>query len=350
VLKLVDQKHGFARLTRSSMSDLAITECGGLQEMICNSPEEFFAELGQRMFVLGKEVKPSSIVQDRIDILALDSDGNAVVIELKRGNNRLQLLQAISYAGMISRWEPKDFLALLPPDKAEALSAFLEVEQEEINRKQRILLIAEAYDYEVLIGAEWLSENYGVEILCSRVLLSVDKEAGCEYMSCTHVFPTPELAKQAITRGFRETGLSEAPFTSWKAVLDSIKNPALAKYFQSQIAANRSGSFKLRRLNYRAGSNIKWYLTAYNGNGYGVQMGRFKGDIELWQSGVSAPKDVKPVHNGERLRVLLHSDSEFEYFHHIATEKAPSFDWLSPVDNSAQGLEPADQDNFAEGV
>ena len=46
----------------------------------------------------------------------------------------------------------------------DALIEFLEVDKEDINRQQRIILIAEAYDYALLIGAEWLSEQYGVDI------------------------------------------------------------------------------------------------------------------------------------------------------------------------------------------
>ena len=38
----------------------------------------------------------------------------------------------------------------------------MDVDRDEINRKQRIILIAEAYDYALLIGTEWLSEQYSV--------------------------------------------------------------------------------------------------------------------------------------------------------------------------------------------
>jgi hypothetical protein len=46
-----------------------------------------------------------------------------VVIELKRGNNKLQLLQAISYAGMISQWSAEEFLGLLSTDQKETMTS-----------------------------------------------------------------------------------------------------------------------------------------------------------------------------------------------------------------------------------
>src|SRR5580692_10011037 len=84
-----------------------------LQSMICAAPTAFCEEMGESLWVIGQEVRPSDAVQDRIDILALDEAGDAVVIELKRGSHKMQLLQAVSYAGMISRWPADRFVETL---------------------------------------------------------------------------------------------------------------------------------------------------------------------------------------------------------------------------------------------
>src|SRR5690242_11305057 len=99
------------KLVRLSESGLANSDHWerDLQSMICSNPESFCEELGEELLVVGQEVRPSEAISDRIDILAIDESGGGVVIELKRGTHKLQLLQAISYAGMISHWSPERF-------------------------------------------------------------------------------------------------------------------------------------------------------------------------------------------------------------------------------------------------
>src|SRR5882724_5401392 len=175
MLRIDRLKKAFNRLETPRLAEVSIAERSDLQEYICNSPEAFFQEIGQALFLIDKEVQPSDDVEDRIDLLALDKEGQAVIIELKRGNHKLQMFQAISYAGMVAKWQPEDFLGDLDADKREKLLDFLEAEKEEINRHQRIILIAEAFDYSILVGAEWLTEQFGVDILCCR--LSIAKDA-----------------------------------------------------------------------------------------------------------------------------------------------------------------------------
>ena len=190
MLRIDRQNQSFSSLETSTLTEASITERYDLQEFISNSPEDFFREFGLELFLIGKEIEPSKNVQDRIDLLAVDKEGECVVVELKRGNNKLQMLQAISYAGMIAQWEPDDFLKLLDDEQQEALTDFLEVDRNDINRRQRIMLIAEAYDYALLIGAEWLSEAAGTfeprfrgfdsRFFCAAASTTRYQGSGCE--------------------------------------------------------------------------------------------------------------------------------------------------------------------------
>src|SRR2546430_5759013 len=50
----------------------------------------------------------------------------------------------------------------------DALDDFVEGGAAAVNQAQRVVLIAEEFDYSVLITAEWLSERHGVDIRCYR--------------------------------------------------------------------------------------------------------------------------------------------------------------------------------------
>src|SRR5207249_1790843 len=111
MLKYETATRSFTRLISSSLNEARILERTDLQAAIVRSWEEFREEIGMpELIYLSQEVKPHSSCNDHLDILALDEDGQPVVIELKRGSQKLHLLQAISYAGMVSTWSKDDFL------------------------------------------------------------------------------------------------------------------------------------------------------------------------------------------------------------------------------------------------
>jgi hypothetical protein len=65
--------------------------------------------LGEPFLVIGRQVVIPEI-KDRLDVLALDPQGNAVVVELKRGKLKDPVdMQALRYASYISKWRFEDF-------------------------------------------------------------------------------------------------------------------------------------------------------------------------------------------------------------------------------------------------
>lgn len=328
MLKIDRANQTFSLLDTPTLAAVSITERYDLQEYISNSPNAFFKEIGQELFLLGKEIEPSKNVQDRIDLLAVDKEGTCVVVELKRGNHKLHMLQAISYSGMISQWEPDDFLQLLDDDQQDALTEFLEVDREDINRMQRIILIAETYDYALLIGAEWLSEQYGVDIACCRIAIAKDSTTNSEYLVCSNVYPAPELAKEAVSRGRKRTGTTKVKWPDWETALSSITNAAVVSYFKQELAANRESYLRKRTLRYRIAGKRRWFMAARNKNAYVWQHGRFGGDVEFWQHSLGKPDDVKPVKSGECLRLFLNTADDFQFFHDAVTEQLQSSEWV----------------------
>ena len=170
------------------------------------------------------------------------------------------MFQAISYAGMIASWEPSDFLAFLQADQRERLQdEFLEVDIEEINRHQRLVL-AQQFDYSVLIGAEWLNERHTVDIICCRIALAMDVASGNEFLVCSNIFPAPEVAQQAIRRGPKGPGVSKPKWSNWDAALAAVTNHVVADYFKKEVEARQGIDCYLpkRILHYRiAGKKVE---------------------------------------------------------------------------------------------
>ena len=91
-----------------------ITETGLKQEKLLEERLEDWIVadptiLGESLFVIGRQILIPD-TKDRLDVLAVDPQGNAVIIELKRGHLKDPVdVQALRYASYISKWRFEDF-------------------------------------------------------------------------------------------------------------------------------------------------------------------------------------------------------------------------------------------------
>ena len=173
------------QLVSLSVLDIgALTERYDLGELICNSADEFFSEIGQHLFVIGKNIQLSETVEITVDLLAVDMKGQAVSIIPQKNKEQPQVSRAITCSGILAQWRPADLLDRLSEERRKALETFLDVSTGEINRQQGVILVAEDYDYEDLAATKWLRERHGMEIRCIRASMATDTQ-GNEYLSCT---------------------------------------------------------------------------------------------------------------------------------------------------------------------
>jgi hypothetical protein len=175
MLRLDRTQRSFRRLEPKPLKSAGVLERTDLQRMIVTTPGPFCDEIGEKLLLLGQEIVPTDVVDDRIDVLGVDDSGSMVVVELKRGMNKLQLLQALSYAAMVSDCDKDQIVAKRAAfkgcsdgDAEDEIEEFLDADISALNEHQRILLIAEKYDYQVLATAKWLTEKYDVDIACWR--------------------------------------------------------------------------------------------------------------------------------------------------------------------------------------
>ena len=63
-------------LDQHRLPEAGLKERDDIQAMIRQSPDAFFAGMGESLLLVGEEVRPTHFVEDRIDLLAIDQQGN----------------------------------------------------------------------------------------------------------------------------------------------------------------------------------------------------------------------------------------------------------------------------------
>lgn len=140
--------------------------------------------LDENLLIISEEFHKWEDSKRRIDLLALDEDGNLVVIELKRTEDGGHMeLQSLRYAAMISAMTFDDvvqtyqeYLADHEPeakDQAESrIHQFLDTTDDEsviISNVPRIILISADFSLEITTTVLWLVDR-GIDIRCIQMI------------------------------------------------------------------------------------------------------------------------------------------------------------------------------------
>jgi hypothetical protein len=189
MFKVNEEDFSVESVNKVNFSEIGWTEPNEIESMVANNLEKFVGAGGkeENLIVIGRQVRDKS--RGRNDIVALDGEGNIVLIEIKRdikdSKSRRENIesQAVRYAAALAKIEsPRELLSKMyseyysryeegGEDQEEGaarkkLYDFLEtndIEFGEINRTQRIVLFASGYSERALSSLAWLSKN-GVSI------------------------------------------------------------------------------------------------------------------------------------------------------------------------------------------
>lgn len=292
---------------RRSLAEAGILERRDLQALLRQSAQQAFREIGEDLLIVGEEVSPSDVVADRIDLLGLDGDGQTVIIELKRGRDRLQHLQAMSYAGFIRRWDRDKIISALAAsrqiDAAEArelIEGHLVDPDAPLNTNQRIILLAEGFDAALLAAVEWLTERHRVKIACCTVGILEDADA--QFLELRQVYPA--IAVQPAIRAGR--GAMES---------QPIGNEELARFMAAEsVKPNRRVSGNGRVIRYWLNGWRRFNLRAQNHFATVHQIRRFPDDRSFWQERLVGQPDFSEPRGGMILRFRLTTPADFERF------------------------------------
>ncbi|PXA03885.1 hypothetical protein DDZ13_09605 [Coraliomargarita sinensis] len=191
------------QLVPKRFSDLGFTERGHLQEWIAKMPES----LGEELLIIQKEFDGFDETRERLDLLALDKQGDLVVIENKLDDSGRDVVwQALKYASYCS--------SLSKSQIAEIYQAYLDQNGEEGNARERIVEFLGASDFdEVLINegvgqrlifvsanfrrevtstAMWLLENQ-IRLQCFKA--TPYQQGNQLFLTLDQIIPTPEEAE-----------------------------------------------------------------------------------------------------------------------------------------------------------
>jgi len=164
------------KVTTQGPKRIAETKLRG-EEMLEEKLEEWIMKdpslLGEPLFIIGRQVIVPE-VKDRIDLLALDPQGNSVIIELKQGRLKDPVdMQGLRYASYVSKWSYEDFESQAKkyigktddPDfnfngLYEQFCAKEDIrEVPSINTDQRIILVGSEVKEKLGSVALWLNEH-----------------------------------------------------------------------------------------------------------------------------------------------------------------------------------------------
>lgn len=167
------------KLAEKSFHELGFRERKHLQEWIADNP----SCLGEDLLILQKEFDGFSETKERLDLLALDKQGNLVIIENKlddSGRDAIwQVLKYASYCSSLTKDQVQHIYQQyltkngVKATAADQIAEFLEEEEfddVQINQgpKQRIIMIAAKFRKEVTSTVYWLL-NFSLRIQCVTV-------------------------------------------------------------------------------------------------------------------------------------------------------------------------------------
>ncbi len=196
-------------ISRTSFQEERVAEAD-LQEALRDHPE--FIEPG--LFVISDEFSGWQDSGRSIDLLCIDSNGQLVVVELKRGDGVHMELQAIRYAAMMANFPTHSIIdghtrylrnRNIDESAEERIREHLELTSDEdisiATERPKIVLVSEDFNKEITTSVLWLNEM-GLDIRCVRV--RAYKDQGRLLLDIDQVIPLPEAQDYLVTARNRE--------------------------------------------------------------------------------------------------------------------------------------------------
>ena len=191
-------------LTKTTLTDEGFLE-KELQDWIVTRPSEL---LKGELLLIGREVTIKGL-GDAIDVLAIDPDGNLVIIELKRGSLKDPVdFQSLKYASFTAHWDYDQLQNqfekfrnssghhIHDPEASfqEILDDFCN-EEYELNQDQRIVLVGEDLRERLHLLIQWLAKrNVDVSVIIVELLTDGEEY----YIDTEQKIPIPDSSSPKV--------------------------------------------------------------------------------------------------------------------------------------------------------
>ncbi len=203
----IDKKmNRIIRLQEKKFTDLKFNERGHLQEWLANEP----MALGEELLIVQKEFDGFDDTRERLDLLALDKDGNLVIIENKLDDSGRDVVwQALKYASYCSTLKKEQIVEVYQKyldkyfhgrDAQTLICEFLgepDIGEVVINggNQQRLMFVAAHFRKEVTSTVLWLL-SHSIRLQCFKVTPYAMGES--LLLNLEQIIPTPEAAEYMI--------------------------------------------------------------------------------------------------------------------------------------------------------
>ena len=208
MFRIDTETHKSERIEEVAFSTLGLKERQDIQEWIANNP----SILGDDLLIINKEFSGFDLTTERLDLLAVDSEGKIVVIELKRDESgESAYWQAIKYASYFRSASPEEIVRVYSAylkkmgSTEDAQANLLEhlgnpENLNGLNNGQRIILASRAFAPEVTSAAFWLNEKIPDEdlITCIQITPYKDEVSEALYIQTNTVLPVPGVRTVGI--------------------------------------------------------------------------------------------------------------------------------------------------------
>jgi hypothetical protein len=245
----IDRKQNrILRLEEKRFGDLKLQERKHLQEWLANMP----TALGEELLIIQKEFDGFNETRERLDLLALDKEGQLVIIENKLDDTGRDVVwQAVKYAAYVSTLNKVQIVEIFQAyldrycgggNAVEKICEFLDADGlDELvlnsGQSQRLMMIAAKFRKEVTATALWLL-GHGIRAQCFRV---TPYAHGDElFLDIQQIIPVPEAETFMIGMSAKESEEKSAQGTLkrrhtirqefWEQALEAMRKAGQTRY------------------------------------------------------------------------------------------------------------------------